>query len=126
LRDVSSDYFRTLGAKLVRGRYFKESDGPGTPGVAIINRAFARRYFPGEDPIGKKIGDTKLSPASNRNAVFQARYPEQVVTTPPLLTLPGRVQGGPELGWLGGRKMERGRQNANDDGRVTVQPDRLF
>jgi predicted permease len=69
LRDVSSDYFRTLGAKLVRGRYFNEGDGLSTAGVAIINRAFARQYFPGEDPVGKKIGDTKLSPASIREIV---------------------------------------------------------
>ena len=54
-RDVSASYFRTLGATLIRGRYFTDADGPSAPLVAIINRAMARQYFPNEDPIGKQI-----------------------------------------------------------------------
>ncbi len=54
-RDVSADYFRTLGATLIRGRYFTEADDASAPQVAVINRAMAREYFPGEDPIGKQI-----------------------------------------------------------------------
>ena len=57
-RDVSSAYFATLRAKLVRGRYFREDEDLSKPRVAIINQALARQYFPGEDPIGKRIGDT--------------------------------------------------------------------
>jgi len=68
-RDVSSDYFATLGAKLVRGRYFAEDEDASKPRVAIINQAMARQYFPGEDPIGKNIGDTDLSPKSIREIV---------------------------------------------------------
>jgi|tagenome__1003787_1003787.scaffolds.fasta_scaffold20990031_8 macrolide transport system ATP-binding/permease protein len=63
-RDVSSAFFTTLHAKLVRGRYFTEADDATKPRVMIINEALARKYFPGEDPIGKKIGDTNLSPNS--------------------------------------------------------------
>ena len=63
-RDVSSAFFPTLHAKLLRGRYFTEADDATKPRVLIINEALARKYFPGEDPIGKKIGDTKLSPDS--------------------------------------------------------------
>jgi macrolide transport system ATP-binding/permease protein len=55
-RDVSSDYLRTLGARLLRGRYFSEvEDDPSKPHVAIINETFAKQYFPGEDPIGKHL-----------------------------------------------------------------------
>lgn len=54
-RDVSTDYFKTLGAKLLEGRDFQESDDKSHPNVAVINQAFARHYFPGEDPIGKQL-----------------------------------------------------------------------
>ena len=63
-RDVNSDLFATLHAKLLRGRYFTDSEDASKPSVVIINQALARKYFPGEDPIGKKIGDTDLSPKS--------------------------------------------------------------
>ncbi len=63
-RDVSSAFFTTLHAKLLRGRYFTEADDATKPRVMIINEALAKKYFPGEDPIGKKIGDTQLSPDS--------------------------------------------------------------
>jgi predicted permease len=63
-RDVSSDYFKTLRVKLLRGRYFSDAEDASKPRVVVINRALARQYFPGEDPIGKKIGDTDLSPKS--------------------------------------------------------------
>jgi macrolide transport system ATP-binding/permease protein len=68
-RDVSPLYFKTLRASLVRGRYFTEADGASKPRVVIINQSLARHYFPGEDPIGRKIGDTSLSPASIKEIV---------------------------------------------------------
>ncbi|MGH9773510.1 MAG: ADOP family duplicated permease [Candidatus Acidiferrales bacterium] len=68
-RSVSSDYFTTLHAKLLRGRYFTDAEDASKPGVMIINRTLARQYFPGEDPIGKSIGDTDLSPKSVREIV---------------------------------------------------------
>jgi predicted permease len=54
-RDVSPAFFTALGAKLLRGRYFSEDEDASKPHVAIINRAFARQYFPGEDALGKQI-----------------------------------------------------------------------
>ena len=55
---ASADYFSTLRIPLVRGRFFREQDTVDAPHVAIINQAFARRYFPNEDPIGKRIAFT--------------------------------------------------------------------
>ncbi|HTA42955.1 MAG TPA: ABC transporter permease [Bryobacteraceae bacterium] len=63
-RDVSSEYFKTIGAKLARGRYFSDAEGPSRPKVVIVNQTLANRYFPGEDPIGRQIGDTSLRPES--------------------------------------------------------------
>jgi predicted permease len=63
-REVSSQYFQTLQAHVVRGRYFEDAEDASKPNVAIINRALARKYFPGEDPIGKQIGDNTLTPKS--------------------------------------------------------------
>jgi macrolide transport system ATP-binding/permease protein len=63
-RDVSSAFFTTLQAKLLRGRFFTEADDASKPRVVMINETLAKRYFSGEDPIGKKIGDTGLSPKS--------------------------------------------------------------
>jgi predicted permease len=68
-RDVSADYFATLRARLVRGRFFTDADDSSQPLVVVINRALARRYFPGEDPIGKRFGDTALSPGSIKEIV---------------------------------------------------------
>jgi macrolide transport system ATP-binding/permease protein len=68
-REVSSDYFKTLQAKLVKGRFFTEDDDASKPLVVVINKALARQYFPGEDPIGKKMGDTELTPKSLREII---------------------------------------------------------
>jgi predicted permease len=54
-RDVSSDYFATLGTKLIRGRHFQESEDGSKPPVAIVNQAFVRQYFPNEEALGKQL-----------------------------------------------------------------------
>jgi predicted permease len=54
-REVSADYLPTLGARLARGRYFRESDDAAHPPVAMINRSFAAKYFGSEDPIGERL-----------------------------------------------------------------------
>ena len=68
-RDVSAGYLQTIGAALVAGRYFAESDDSTKPRVVIINQALARRYFPGEDPIGKRFGGITLAPESIKEIV---------------------------------------------------------
>jgi macrolide transport system ATP-binding/permease protein len=68
-RDVSSAFLPTLQAKLLRGRYFTDAEDVSKPPVVIINQTLARKYFPSEDPIGKRIGDTALSPKSIKEII---------------------------------------------------------
>jgi len=52
---ISPDYLRTLGIPLIRGRNFSSSDHAQAPAVALVNQEFVRRFFPNEEPIGKRI-----------------------------------------------------------------------
>jgi putative ABC transport system permease protein len=52
---VSEDYFETLGVPLLRGRVFSEDDITAARHVMVINQAFARQYFPNQDPLGQKV-----------------------------------------------------------------------
>jgi putative ABC transport system permease protein len=52
---VSDDYFKTLGVPILKGRIFNQRDGAAAPGVIVVNRSFADKFFPNEDPIGKRI-----------------------------------------------------------------------
>jgi len=54
-RVVSGDLFSALGIRIEAGRGFEERDNRDAPHVAVINQAMARRYWPGEDPIGKQF-----------------------------------------------------------------------
>jgi putative ABC transport system permease protein len=54
-RPIGQGYFETLEIPLRGGRRFEDRDGRGTPAVAIINEAAARKYWPGEDPVGQRI-----------------------------------------------------------------------
>jgi len=63
-RETSADYFKVLRARLIAGRFYTEADDSSKPRVAVINRALAKRFFPGEDPVGRIIGDAELSPKS--------------------------------------------------------------
>ncbi len=56
-RVVDTDYIRTLQIPLRRGRWFNDQDTLEAPKVAVISEGTARRYFPNEDAIGKRIGD---------------------------------------------------------------------
>ena len=54
-RQISDDYFKTIGIALVQGRTFNEGDTEQSIPVAIINKTMAREFWPGEDPIGKRF-----------------------------------------------------------------------
>ncbi len=68
-RSISTDYFKTLQARLMRGRFFTDADDASAKPVIIINQTLAKQFFPNEDPIGKMIGDIALSPESMRQIV---------------------------------------------------------
>jgi putative ABC transport system permease protein len=52
---ATQDYFRALGVTLVSGRFFTQSDKAGARRVILINQALAKKYWPNEDPLGKRI-----------------------------------------------------------------------
>lgn len=52
---VLGDYFQTLQIPLIRGRYFTDQDRQGTLPVVIISESVAKRYWPGQDPLGKRL-----------------------------------------------------------------------
>ena len=54
-RHVGADYLSTLQARLIRGRYFTQADSGSNPGLVVINQSLARRFFPGQDPLGERI-----------------------------------------------------------------------
>lgn len=54
-RRVSPGYFATMGIRPVRGRLFREWENAEAPSVIVVNEAFARKHFAGEDPVGRSI-----------------------------------------------------------------------
>ena len=52
---ASSEYLRALNIQLKKGRFFTKSDAAGSPPVVVINETMARRFFPNEDPLGKRL-----------------------------------------------------------------------
>jgi len=52
---VGADYFRTMNIALLRGRVFTDQDTANTPQAMVVSNAFVKRYFPNEDPIGRRI-----------------------------------------------------------------------
>jgi predicted permease len=96
---VSPEYFPALKIGMLGGRSFAESDGQATKSVAIINRTFAKMYFPGADPVGHRLAFAD-SPTNWREIVgivsdFRQRNPEEdlrpLVYLPIAQTLPARV-----------------------------------
>jgi len=61
---VSGDYFRAMGIPLLRGRYVTAQDTAGTAKVAVVNEAFVRRFFAGEQAMGKRFAYGVPEPAS--------------------------------------------------------------
>jgi putative ABC transport system permease protein len=62
------EFFKTFGIRILRGRAFTDADGKSGPYVAIVSEGVARRFWPGEDPIGKRIRmpiDTSNMPGGN-------------------------------------------------------------
>ncbi|AHG93432.1 permease (plasmid) [Gemmatirosa kalamazoonensis] len=66
---AGAEYFRTLGIPIVRGRGFLESDREGAPRVAVVSEAAARRLWPNESPIGKRLRYASLDSTAWRTVV---------------------------------------------------------
>ncbi|HZI08851.1 MAG TPA: ABC transporter permease, partial [Myxococcus sp.] len=81
---VSPGYFRTLGIPLVGGRDFEPTDTRDSPWMVVVNQAFAQRYFPGEDALGKvlRTGTTEMTIVGLVGDVRQAGLSEPA---PPLV-----------------------------------------
>jgi predicted permease len=64
-RTVSEDFFRTLRMPLIVGRTFGADDGSAAPRVVVINREMAKQFFPGKNPVGRRIRARSQEPGPN-------------------------------------------------------------
>ncbi len=73
---VTPDYFRAMSVPLRAGRFFTGADAEGTPAVVVVDEQLARRDWPGEDPIGKRVlvGGSGGPPATVVGVVGHVRY----------------------------------------------------
>jgi predicted permease len=60
MRGAGPGYFATIGQRLLGGREFAETDTADAPQVCIVNESFARRFWPGQDPLGKRVKHGRL------------------------------------------------------------------
>ncbi len=68
---VNPGYFSTLGIPLIRGRAFNERDTAAATPVCIVNQEFARRYFPGRNPLGSLVNVDAMDPRGPTKVVRQ-------------------------------------------------------
>ena len=74
LEVVSPSFFSTLGLPVVRGRVFTDEDRPGATPVAIVSESVARRFWPGANPIGKRLLGGAKAPLTVIGVVPDTRY----------------------------------------------------
>ena len=95
---VEPGFFRTLGVRLVRGRDFEAHDTVAAPAVAIVNEAFARMAWPGEDPIGRQVEtdtDEGVRPVTVVGVAEDARFMSVASPAEPYIYVPlGQVYQG--------------------------------
>jgi predicted permease len=90
---VGPDYFKTLGIPLLAGREFTRADALGSPRVAIVNEAFAKKFNLGRDAVGKRMAVGRRSRELNIEIVGlvkNAKYSEVKQEIPPLFVTPYR------------------------------------
>jgi putative ABC transport system permease protein len=62
---VTGKYFETMGIPVLRGRNFGPQERPGAPVGVIVNNSFVNRFFPGEDPLGKRVSGVRIPEMQN-------------------------------------------------------------
>jgi putative ABC transport system permease protein len=70
---ISADFFRTSGTPLLRGRVFSDRDGTAAPPAVIVNAEAARRYWPGLNPLGRRLGVNYTGPGRTGKAAPRLR-----------------------------------------------------
>jgi putative ABC transport system permease protein len=90
---VSGEYARTMGTPVILGRMIQDDDAAGTPPVAVINQTLAKKYFAGNDPLGKQISlggvDTGMVKPLTIVGVLGDQVDSKVGTAPqPLILVP--------------------------------------
>jgi predicted permease len=84
---VPPGYFRLMGIPLLEGRDFTEMDGESKPLVIVVNETFARRFFGGHDPIGRKVR-VEHNPATVIGLVKDSKYDTLIETPLPFFYIP--------------------------------------
>ncbi len=85
---LGPSYFATMGTPLLAGREFTRADKLGTPKVAVVNEAFAKHFFGGQNPIGRYIDNSGKIDIQIVGLVKDARYDAMRHATPPLFFSP--------------------------------------
>ncbi|HVZ48960.1 MAG TPA: ABC transporter permease [Gemmatimonadaceae bacterium] len=88
--EIGPDYFKTVGATMLAGREFTESDTRGSPRVAVVNEAFARKFGLGNDAVGKFMGDGRRDSLTIQivGLVKNAKYSQVKDPVPPVYYVP--------------------------------------
>ncbi len=68
MNSVGSDFFHTLGVPVLAGRDFTDADTTHAPQVAIVNQTFAKRFLPGQDPLGHTVADNSWASIMRRSS----------------------------------------------------------
>jgi predicted permease len=84
---VPPGYFKLMGIPLLEGRDFTEMDGEGKPMVIVVNETFARRFFGGRNPIGRKVR-VEHHPATVIGLVKDSKYGALIETRMPYFYIP--------------------------------------
>jgi putative ABC transport system permease protein len=94
-RTADPGYLKVTGARLVRGRFFDKANDERHPMVAVLNEAFVREHFPGEDPIGRRIV-VFGTPREVVGIVYDIRYSGPGSPASPTMYFPVRQQPWPD------------------------------
>ena len=86
---ISPDFFAAVGEPLIQGRAFADSDSGNSQGVAIVNEAFVKRFFPNESPIGRSFGSqTRPSEFQIVGVVADAKFVDVTKKADPVFFRP--------------------------------------